>query len=165
MKIRSGFVSNSSSSSFVCDICGETAEGWDLSLTDCDYYECVNGHCLCADDLLEEYSYELDEDDPEWDEELAYNYQMPEKYCPICNFIEPDEILLGNYLGEIYKITKDEVFKEIKAKNKRRKKLYDKEYVAYIMAKNNLNLSDLLKELKDKFETFENFRNNAKEKS
>ena len=29
MKVRIGFVSNSSSSSFVCDVCGEHAEGWD----------------------------------------------------------------------------------------------------------------------------------------
>ena len=32
MKIRAGFVSNSSSSSFICDVCGDEVSGVDISL-------------------------------------------------------------------------------------------------------------------------------------
>lgn len=44
MKIRQGFVSNSSSSSFICVICGNVESGWDLSLSDVNMRQCINGH-------------------------------------------------------------------------------------------------------------------------
>lgn len=47
MKIRQGFVSNSSSSSFTCNVCGETQSGMDMSCGDADMFECENGHIVC----------------------------------------------------------------------------------------------------------------------
>lgn len=47
MKIRRGFVSNSSSSSFVCDVCGENVSGMDMGLSDAEMFECVVGHVIC----------------------------------------------------------------------------------------------------------------------
>jgi len=47
MKVRSGFVSNSSSSSFVCDICHEVQSGMDMCLSDAQMSRCVNGHTFC----------------------------------------------------------------------------------------------------------------------
>jgi hypothetical protein len=47
MKIRNGFVSNSSSSSFICEVCGQVECGYDISLSDCQMYECVHGHIFC----------------------------------------------------------------------------------------------------------------------
>lgn len=49
MKIRTTFVSNSSSSSFICDVCDRAAGGWDLSAYDVDMYECTNGHTVCCE--------------------------------------------------------------------------------------------------------------------
>jgi hypothetical protein len=49
MKIRNGFVSNSSSSSFTCDVCGTTESGMDASPGDFDMSNCVNGHTFCND--------------------------------------------------------------------------------------------------------------------
>lgn len=46
MKVRNGFVSNSSSSSFTCDVSGRTTSGWDLCLSEAGMYECVNGHTI-----------------------------------------------------------------------------------------------------------------------
>jgi len=40
MKIRNGFVSNSSSSSFTCDVCGENVSGMDMSPGDAEMYSC-----------------------------------------------------------------------------------------------------------------------------
>lgn len=51
MKIRSGFVSNSSSSSFVCCICGESEGGYDMSLEDAGMVECEAGHTFCKSHL------------------------------------------------------------------------------------------------------------------
>ena len=42
MKIRNGFVSNSSTSSFICNICGEVEAGMDLSLSDVEMECCEN---------------------------------------------------------------------------------------------------------------------------
>lgn len=53
MKIRSGFVSNSSSSSFTCSCCGETQSGWDLCLSDAGMTQCENGHYFCDDHAIE----------------------------------------------------------------------------------------------------------------
>ena len=47
MKIRLGFVSNSSSSSFTCDFCGEECGGMDISLSECEMFNCGSGHTVC----------------------------------------------------------------------------------------------------------------------
>lgn len=49
MKIRNGFVSNSSSSSFVCDACGTDYDGYDGDYGDIRHLNCCNGHNLCSD--------------------------------------------------------------------------------------------------------------------
>lgn len=88
MKRRMGFVSNSSSSSFVCDITGETESGWDASLRDCGMAECVAGHVFITADypevekLIEDAG---DEESENYDDEIAYGYGIPQKLCPICN--------------------------------------------------------------------------------
>lgn len=60
MKIRKSFVSNSSSSSFVCDVTGETAGGYDLCLSDIDWEECANGHTLSYGAIKDIDNKELD---------------------------------------------------------------------------------------------------------
>lgn len=47
MKIRNGFVSNSSSSSFICDVCEEEVSGWDAGYRDFDMTQCQGGHIFC----------------------------------------------------------------------------------------------------------------------
>lgn len=52
MKLRKGFVSNSSSSSFICDVCGYTESGWDMCLDEAGMYECENGHTFCEGHII-----------------------------------------------------------------------------------------------------------------
>lgn len=76
MKIRAGFVSNSSSSSFICDVCGEEVSGMDMCFSETDLLKCTNDHLLCAE-------HKLGAEDAEEDEDLEYNH-INAKNCPVC---------------------------------------------------------------------------------
>ena len=79
MKVRKGFVSNSSSSSFVCDVCGEDVSGWDMTLSEAEMYECGNGHYVCDHHLEDRKDFE-DCDIDEKREMLSLYYEgKPEK--------------------------------------------------------------------------------------
>jgi hypothetical protein len=54
MKIRLGFVSNSSSSSFVCDVSGRVESGWGMSIKDAEMCECEYGHCVGEEYIISE---------------------------------------------------------------------------------------------------------------
>ena len=78
MKKRKGFVSNSSSSSFVCDLTGEVVEGYDCSLSESEMVSCVNGHTFFYDGFDEVKEWINSEDNVEG------NYGLPGDICPIC---------------------------------------------------------------------------------
>lgn len=148
MKIRKGFVSNSSSSSFICEICGHTESGYDMPLEDMGFVHCVNEHIFCDEHLINtEKGVETVEGE---------NFVL-EPHCPICQFQEYSQYELAWFLLKEYGIPKDNVFQEIKAVNKRRKKLYDYEYIEYVFKKHNLNDDIVLSSLKERFETYSNF--------
>ena len=146
MKIRQGFVSNSSSSSFVCGMCGYNVEGRDLGYEDADFYCCENGHELCAGCM--NAPYDLPDDWSVWDEERD---GVSEKYCPLCNFEELDFGDARRYLLKTTKYTEEEVLDWVKSINKRRKKLRDEEYVEYVCRQLDITTTELLKQLDDKF--------------
>jgi len=88
MKIRTGFVSNSSSSSFICDVCGHEISGWDMCLSEAEMVECINGHTFC-DEHVDKNSL-----DGNIGEEIE-RYDYPAKYCPFCKMeqVTKDEML------------------------------------------------------------------------
>lgn len=55
MKIRSGYVSNSSTSSFICVVCGNAEAGMDISYEEMEFVNCVNGHEMCQSHLTDEH--------------------------------------------------------------------------------------------------------------
>lgn len=144
MKIRLDFVTNSSSSSFVCEICGRTEGGFEASLEDFGMVECENGHIVCQDELL--------------NKDYEDFYEVPEECCPICQFIEYSNSDLKDYLKQKYNITDDVVFAEVKKVNPRRKKLYDTEYNTYVCQQYNLNPAEIVSHWKEDYGTYSNFR-------
>ena len=85
-------------------------------------------------------------------------YCVPEECCPICQFIEYSNCDLARFLEREYKVSRDEVFAKVKALNKRRKKLYDSEYVTEVCSRFNLNPAEIVSGLKDRFGTYRHFR-------
>ena len=192
MKFRKDFVTNSSSSSYVCEICGRTESGWDMELSEAEMMECVNGHTFCCDEALDKPSkknlikmilenewnkevwdskikgcrdYSEDELLVMEDDDLFNNfcsengyYEVPECVGPICQFIEYSEYDLSAYLLKEYGIPRDDVFAEVKRLNKRRKKLYENEYITYVCKKFNLNPTEIVANWKEKFGTYSNFK-------
>lgn len=148
-KIRKCFVSNSSSSSFICEICGETQTGYDLDLSDIVFVNCENEHLICDEHLINV--------DGEVEYADQYEEYVKSKHCPICQFEEYSQSELARYLVKEFGISKELVFSEIKAVNKRRKKLYDNEYIEYVFKKHNLTDDMVLENLKERFKEYKNF--------
>jgi len=73
MKERVGFVSNSSSCSFICNLCGKMEEGWDWDEIPSmgDLLRCEKGHLLCR----EHFSFMKTKPDPQ---------RVASKFCPLC---------------------------------------------------------------------------------
>lgn len=104
MKFRTGFVSNSSSSSFTCLVCGSEQSGYDLCLTDAEMHSCVNDHYFCDHHLIGEKSSTDD------------RYDCPSSRCPICQLQAISDADLIQYLLNGRK--NEEVAEEIRSKFK-----------------------------------------------
>lgn len=106
MKIRKGFVSNSSSSSFICDVTGKIYSGYDACLSDFDLCSCENDHIFPKDLLPKNVDKEEDFD----------NSYVDPKYCPICSFKVIKEEDKNSYLMKKSESTDEALLKEIKEK-------------------------------------------------
>lgn len=110
MKIRNGFVSNSSSSSFICNICGRVESGYDVSYNDVGICQCAFGHTMCQDEVSEfvksaklEEAFEHYENEETEDEdgnpleqyEGDWPCEFDTRFCPICQMhaIDRDDLL------------------------------------------------------------------------
>jgi len=146
MKVRLGFVSNSSSSSFVCDVCGEEYSGWDACLSEPEMYCCEYGHTFCEGHMKENledlsiekkreycvrfcygegqknyFKYEADNEEIEdyFDDEVMrgdFRYELPSLFCPCCNLEVVTDKQILKYLFYICGKNKDSVVKDMKQK-------------------------------------------------
>jgi hypothetical protein len=104
MKIRTGFVSNSSSSSYTCEVCGEEASGWDLCPSECGMIECARGHVFCEEHRLE--NPEAAGDRP--------GYGIDVLCCPVCQLQTIRDRDMKQYLLKKVGLTEDQVAEEIR---------------------------------------------------
>ena len=89
MKFRTGFVSNSSSASFVCDLCKRYSGGWDNDqYADHKMILCENGHSLCIDHIGTDYP-------------TIEGGRLLTSYCPICNLAKKMKIKMNELTDDI----------------------------------------------------------------
>jgi hypothetical protein len=123
MKIRYGFVSNSSTSSFLCGVCGADAAGYDMCLSEAEMFQCEHGHEFCEEHVLrsDEFwdacelgsetrwskveDHELTSED-RWKRcgltESEQRYALPAMFCPVCNLdVISDSDLLRYILQDL----------------------------------------------------------------
>jgi hypothetical protein len=95
MKIRTGFVSNSSSSSFICEVCGDTFESYDQGISDFGLVECDRDHLFCeshAVNLKPDGSYE-------YSETIGEN-KINSIHCPICQLKSITDLMALAYTSK-----------------------------------------------------------------
>ena len=111
MKIRTKFVSNSSSSSYQCTVCGQEVSGWDMCLSEAEMTECVNGHCFCDEHMLESKGFDEDADE---DDEIRYG--CAKNHCPVCSLKDFLDCDLLNYALSKLGMSSEELESEISQK-------------------------------------------------
>lgn len=153
MKYRKGFVSNSSSSSFVCDICGEEVTGMDMSLREAEMCECENGHVFCR----EHFNYENEEELELAMEDDDFEYNVPEKFCPICSFKELMESTIICYIELNYDITQQQVYAYMKSVNSRLRKIRNRYWFELLEKTKSISKYAVEQEIKAKFKSLNEF--------
>jgi len=121
MKIRKGFISNSSSTSFICEVCAETVSGWDVGLEEAEMYKCENGHIFCKDhaingEELEEMLNKLAEGSEDTDDYCDAIHEILAKHCPCCTFTTVSPYDLTDYLLKKVGMDTEAVAKELRDK-------------------------------------------------
>ena len=191
MKIRNGFVSNSSSSSFTCTICKEVYEGWDGHY-DVRQFICIHGHSICkpcikndlektlkqlllikdSEELAtymypnlknkkakEDFLFELEditlEEKEDFIKEYLTSYDLLPALCPVCRFETFDEYDLRNFLQKETKISIQDINKQKLIQNQH--DINTTEYIVYCCVVLGVNITDLLKKIKEKFKTYDKF--------
>jgi hypothetical protein len=127
MKLRSGFVSNSSSSSFICEVCGDTFEAYDEGIAHFDLVMCEgHDHLFCGEHRINPIvdvnkvetftTYEGDGDDD----------RIDSIHCPICQLKTITEGMLLDYaLHKLNNVTRMDLKSEISTWFETYDELYD----------------------------------------
>lgn len=160
MKYRKDFVTNSSSSSFVCDVCGYECSGMDMGLSDAGMYQCVNGHTFCEDEsikmnkeemIAEILKMEFYDHYDETNKRHVYTKKTKEEVESM-NEDEMDDILFDDRGAVPECVCPICQFKE---------GTYD-DIAKYLMKKHGTNYRDVLVEMKHAFGTYEKLKDYIK---
>lgn len=177
MKIRKGFISNSSSSSFICVVCEEQFSGMDACPSDFACMECVHGHVFCEAHIdcgVEEYKKVMIKNIEKWNEKIKEdNEKVINKTAPTWAKERPliDVSIIGN-LDNI-----DDIRCELQDTSARCymgeepecicpvcsfKFIPKEDLFKYVLKLNETTEEKVIEEVKDKFKTRDEFLNFSK---
>ncbi len=106
MKVRTGFVSNSSSSSFMCNLCGAEGSGWDAYPAQFGWATCENWHNICTC-CLEEGDNNINVTSDVVDDPDEGPLLKKEK-CPVCQMKNVDKTIEAKLLRKLFQMSTDE---------------------------------------------------------
>lgn len=179
MKKRHGFISNSSSSSFICDVCGEEASGMNMCLEEAEMFQCVNEHTFCdygccnpivftKEQMLKHLTdwckTWIDREEDEYYQQ--YNHYHIEKAKKFSKKLEENYYLSEDTFEEL---KEDAYTAEIKdnrynipstfCKICNFEKLISEDCEGYLLRITNKTKEEVLEEIKTKFKTYDDFCN------
>ena len=172
MRLRNDFVSNSSSSSFLCEICNNAYAGYDGEYEDTEgRRKCVNEHSMCAECvvkyLVESESEKEAVEQFEKDELLAMS---PKKLKEVAkNYpnidVEDENKSVKDLIEEILEAQEEacddcdyDEIPESKCPLCSRTTLSDTEGLAFLKKKYNLVDKDILKEMQKQYPDYKKFK-------
>jgi hypothetical protein len=151
MKIRRGFVSNSSSSSFTCDVCGNTESGMDASLSDFDMSQCEHNHTFCNDHQSKT------------SEDISVDVKRKSLIDYIKQKTYLGETKINEEVNRLTDMTDEDIVKEFEENQDSyevhsclcpictMEEISDNDALAYLLIKNGLTIKDVLVEVKARF--------------
>lgn len=164
MKKRYGFVSNSSTSSFICDVCGGIEAGYDLCLKDadmtcCEHNHCWHNSCYVTDEIKIEENFIFSKF-KEWAQE-EYHLEYYQEYCEQINGANSfDELEELNLYSEIY----DELFYEYEFPAElcpfcKLEKITERDALVFLMKNYGFrNFDDVTKHVSSEFKSYDEFQ-------
>lgn len=177
MKIRTGFVSNSSSSSFICDVSGETYSGYDAGLEDFYLYQCENDHTFLEDYLTgdindgeELYKFMLKSLTNDMKYDICKKYSKKHTYDLTLEQIEEAKQLALEKIKEVKEEgTYDDLLHEYTSEFRYNlpscfcpicslDKFKDKEFKKYMIKISSKTEEQIKKEIKENFSSYTEFK-------
>lgn len=175
MKFRSDFVTNSSSSSFICEICGDMESGMDMSLSDAGMIRCVNGHEFCESHKIDcKETFETQRDNAISIVKESYNSNK--KYSESGNSWAIQRVTKAeNYLKLLENISEDDfddLYSDLQEDYEEAfecvsldecpicqlQSIVDSEMIEYLIKKNNTTTKKIIKEINSEFGTYDKFK-------
>lgn len=160
MKTRSGFVSNSSSTSFTCCICSEEVSGMDMGIREAGMCKCRNGHTFCEGHQLESKELTIEEKRKvlitRWENAPLSNWMTPERKL---ENIQEEKNRSDDEVEDYYRdFVSNEKVDPSYCPVCQFKKFIPDDLFVYLTKKLDITPESILSEVEDKFETYENFK-------
>ena len=161
VKYRVGFVSNSSSSSYICDVCGEIFSGFDTGLEEFGLYECVNNHVFCEEHAVEKPHYTKEQMKELFEKEKSWIGEEDMK--GILETIEKgDEFEIGELMSDYLEDGRYNILPE-QCPMCSLIEINDPDRIDYLMIRGGYDYGKLLKEIRERFKTYDKFKQHLRE--